>query len=113
VRAAVLCAHTHKPVVLKTKPEVIAHQVVARVLEQDLLHALVTCLAGAGAHDAPGGKRRQWSIMVRFEDALVLHRETPLRIADLCSGCGSCAREPRRAGFILRWSSMKQRLQGS
>src|SRR5262245_1284176 len=94
-KARMLRLHAQACRLAETKPEMIAHREVARALEQDLLHALVTCLAGAKVRDTPDGKQRNWGIMARFEEALALHRETPLRIADVCSTIGVSERVVR------------------
>ena len=87
-KARMLRLHAQACRLAETKPEMIAHREVARALEQDLLHALVTCLAAAKVRDAPDGRQRNWGIMRRFEEALAVHRETHLRIADVCSTIG-------------------------
>ena len=67
------------------KPELIAHPEVARALEQDLIHALVTCLS-IGAHCrhlAPRPRRAE--IMRQFEEALAVHLEHPPHLLELCN----------------------------
>jgi AraC-like DNA-binding protein len=70
------------------KPELIAHLEVARALEQDLIHALVTCLSiGAHCpHVAP--RRRRAEIMRQFEEALAAHPEHPPHLPELCNAIG-------------------------
>jgi AraC-like DNA-binding protein len=70
------------------KPELIAQPEVARALEQDLIHALVTCLS-IGAHCrhlAP--RRRRAEIMRQFEEALAAHSERVPHLPDLCAAIG-------------------------
>jgi AraC-like DNA-binding protein len=70
------------------KPELIAHPEVARALEQDLIHALVTCLS-IGAHCrhlAPRHHRAH--IMRQFEEALTAHSERVPHLPDLCEAIG-------------------------
>jgi AraC-like DNA-binding protein len=70
------------------KPELIAHPEVARALEQDLIHALVTCLS-AGAHSQPvAPRRRRAEIMRQFEEALAAHPEHPPHLPEMCNAIG-------------------------
>jgi AraC-like DNA-binding protein len=68
--------------------ELIAKPEVARALEQELIHALVNCLAVGDA----GGNLKKWrhhtDIMVRFEDALAAHGDPHLNLPALCSAIG-------------------------
>jgi AraC-like DNA-binding protein len=76
----------------ETKPEMIAHPEVSRALDQELINALVTCLATNDVHDLTDARRRRRDIMVRFEEVLAerleASLESPLRMADLCSAIG-------------------------
>ena len=70
------------------KPELIAHPEVARALEQDLIHALVTCLS-IGAHClhlAP--RHRRAEIMRQFEEVFAAHSERVPHLPDLCKAIG-------------------------
>jgi AraC-like DNA-binding protein len=73
---------------VETRIELIANPEVARALEQELLEALVDCLA---AGDVSGNSKRQQhhaDIMIRFEDALVSYSEAHLNLPSLCSAIG-------------------------
>jgi AraC-like DNA-binding protein len=70
---------------VETRQELIANPEVARALEQELLQALVDCLA---AGDVSGHRKRQRQhadIMIRFEDALASYSEPHLNLRALCS----------------------------
>jgi len=74
--------------VAETKPEIIAHLEAARALEQELIHALVTCLTANDAHRSLATKRHHAEIMLRFEDALVAHVDRQPSVPALCADIG-------------------------
>ncbi len=80
---------------VEKSPEVIAHPEVARALEQELIHALITCLRP----DAPVQSRpniaRRTAVMSRLEDVLSAHPDRPLRIPELCIAIGVSERTLR------------------
>src|SRR6202040_1164396 len=71
----------------ETRPKVLAHPEVARAIEQDLIHALVTCLA-AKTRDDGAAKRHHTRIMVRFEEVLADHPNRQLHLPELCALIG-------------------------
>jgi AraC-like DNA-binding protein len=79
----------------ETKPRLLAHTEVARAIEQDLIQALVACLTAASMRADRPTKRRQASIMIRFEEVLAEHLKEPLRIAELCALIGATERTLR------------------
>src|SRR5262249_16045180 len=82
-KAQLLRLHAQACRLAETKPEMIAHPEVARALEQDLLHALITCIATDHVHDPPDAKWRHWKIMVRFEEVLSANFALPFLMPDL------------------------------
>jgi transcriptional regulator GlxA family with amidase domain len=60
----------------ETRRELIANPEVARSLEQELLHALVNCLATENADRISRWRRRHTDIMVRFEEAIGVPERT-------------------------------------
>jgi AraC-like DNA-binding protein len=56
--------------VAETHAEIIARPEAARALEQELIHALVDCLAGDEVYGNLATRRNHAAIMVRFEEAL-------------------------------------------
>jgi AraC-like DNA-binding protein len=72
----------------ETKPKILSHPEVARAIEQDLLHALVTCLAGAKIYEEGAAKRNHALVMVRLEEVLGEHFSRPLHIPELCELIG-------------------------
>ena len=72
----------------QTKPNFIVHPEVARALEQDLIHALVTCLAqGDVVAEAPA-QRRHACIMIRFAEVTASSPALQLPIPELCQALG-------------------------
>jgi AraC-like DNA-binding protein len=72
----------------ETKPEIIEHWEVARALEQELLHALIVCLAADDVHDSTDATRRRLSIMARFEEILQRYSDLPRQIRAICAAIG-------------------------
>ena len=72
----------------ETRRELIANPEVARSLEQELLHALVHCLATENADRLSRWRRRHTDIMVRFEEALAKRSNPHLNLSELCTAVG-------------------------
>jgi AraC-like DNA-binding protein len=72
----------------ETKPKILAHPGVARAIEQDLIHALVTCLTAARVNEKGVVKRDHALVMIRFEEVLAEHLSRPLHMAELCELVG-------------------------
>jgi len=72
----------------ETRPKTLAHPEVARALEQDLIHALITCLAEAEAHYDVATKRSHAKIMVRFEEVLAENLNWPTSLRAICELIG-------------------------
>lgn len=72
----------------ETKPKILAHPEVARAIEEDLIHALVTCLTGAKVNKKPAAKRDHAQVMIRFEEVLAEHLSRPLHMPELCEMVG-------------------------
>jgi AraC-like DNA-binding protein len=79
----------------ETRAQTLSHREAARSLEQNLILALVTCLATATAHDHEAAKRHRATIMVRFEEVLVEHLRQPLHLPELCELIGVTGRTLR------------------
>jgi AraC-like DNA-binding protein len=72
----------------ETKPKILAHPEVARAIEQDLLHALVTCLIGAKVNEEGAAKRHRALVMIRLEEVLAEHLTGLRHIPELCERVG-------------------------
>jgi AraC-like DNA-binding protein len=72
----------------ETKPEIIARRETARALEHDLLYTLVHCLTGTDENEHTTARRRQASIMGRFEAVLGTHWDRQLHAHELSEAVG-------------------------
>src|SRR5262245_9800848 len=86
----------------RLKPELAAHPEVARAFEQDLVHALVNCLAAREARSASAIGQRRAEIMTRFEQTLAAHDEGLMTLPQICSSVGVPERTLRACctGFL-------------
>ena len=72
----------------QTKPKILAHPEVARAIEDDLIHALITCLTGARVNEKSAAKRDHAQVMIRFEEVLAEHLSRPPHMPELCELVG-------------------------
>ena len=80
----------------ETGRKLIEHPEVARALEQQLLHAVINCLAADDeADDAAKTRHRHAALMVRFEEALTRHVDQKLSMPTLCAELGVAERTLR------------------
>jgi AraC-like DNA-binding protein len=68
---------------------------VARALEQELLHAIINCLAANETDDNPKTRHRHAAVMVRFEETLSKRIGQKLDMPALCAELGVPARTLR------------------
>jgi len=73
-----------------TVPDILAHSEVSRAIEQELLRALVGCLADSAAIRKPNSNRQ--NIMQRFHQVLEANQDAPLYLAEICTAVGVTAR---------------------
>ena len=71
-----------------TTPTIISHREAARALENDVLHALVNCLAGDAIGDQPLRIRRHLEIIDAFERVVALRLREPLTVAEISAEIG-------------------------
>ena len=83
----------------KDTPDILAKHEVARAMEQALLEAMVSCVAGDPA-DVRNAYHHHAVVMRRFEQVLEANSEEPLYMDDLCNATGvsyrtlhACCRE--------------------
>jgi AraC-like DNA-binding protein len=79
----------------ETKSKILSHSEVARAIEQDLIHALVTCLTTARARTDGFAGRHHASVMLRFEEILVENLTHPPSMSELCERVGVSERTLR------------------
>jgi transcriptional regulator GlxA family with amidase domain len=107
----------------ETKPKILAHPEVARAIEQDLLHTLVTCLIRAKVNEEGTAKRHHALVMLRFEEVLAEHLGGMPRMQELCKRVGvsdqtlrsSCAEflgvSPARYVLLRRLRAVRRALR--
>jgi transcriptional regulator GlxA family with amidase domain len=61
---------------------------VARALEQEMLHAIIHCLAADETDDSPRTRQHRSAVMVRFEEKLGRHIDQKLNMPALCAEIG-------------------------
>jgi AraC-like DNA-binding protein len=89
---------------------------VARALEQELLHAIINCLAANETDDNPKTRHHHAAVMVRFEETLRKRIDQKLSMPALCAELGVPARTLRMccAEFLgvspTRYLLLQQRL---
>ena len=69
-------------------PDILELPEVRRALEEQLIHALVRCLAKGADMEMSEGGRRQSGIVARFEKFLEANFDRPLYVAEICAGIG-------------------------
>jgi AraC-like DNA-binding protein len=73
----------------KTAPDVLAYPEVARALEQQLVHAMVSCISGGETAETRGAHHRHAVIMRRLEEVLEANPDRTLYVAELCAATGA------------------------
>lgn len=76
-------------------PEVIANPEAARGLEQELVHAMVDCLAPANTRRETSATNRHTAIMKRFRAFLEANSDRALHLPELCKATGASDRTLR------------------
>jgi AraC-like DNA-binding protein len=78
-----------------TVPDILSHPEVARAIEQELMHVMVTCLT-EGTEVETDHRRQQRALMIRrFEQALEAGQDKPLYMTDICAAIGVSERTLR------------------
>ena len=87
-RRRLLLLHARAGRIAETNLDRIRHREVARALEQDLILAVITCLAtGAVQEDRPI-RHQHGGILVRFEEALTAYPDRRLTLPEICGAIG-------------------------
>jgi AraC-like DNA-binding protein len=73
----------------------IEHPEIARALEQDLIYAVVHCLADNEADDGSRARHHHAALMVRFEETLGKHIDRKIGMTRLCAEVGAAGRTLR------------------
>ena len=83
--------------IAETRLSHLDHPQVARAVEQDLIWALVTCVATAEQREWSAADRCDVSALVRFEEALIARADRPMVLANVCNDIGVSAHALRSA----------------
>jgi AraC-like DNA-binding protein len=75
-----------------TTPEVFLRPEVSNALEDELVHAMVTCLADDDQLEPRSGWRHHSMIVRRFEEFLAENCDRPLHLAEICAAIGASER---------------------
>jgi len=78
-----------------TAPEMFAHPVVSRALEQTLMHAMTTCLVAHLPVGADSRWRHHSAIIKRFEEFLAANSDRPVHLLEMCAAVGASERTLR------------------
>jgi AraC-like DNA-binding protein len=79
----------------KDVPDLIAHSEIARALEQELMRAMVHCLAEGASLGTDHSRNHRVPVMRRFEQFLGENRDLPLYMTDICAAIGVSERTLR------------------
>ena len=69
----------------ETRAKILAHPEVARAIEQDLIHTLVTCLIRSKRNEEGAATYHHALVMNRFEEVLAEGLDRPLQMPELCA----------------------------
>ncbi|HEY1430257.1 MAG TPA: helix-turn-helix domain-containing protein [Stellaceae bacterium] len=72
----------------KTAPEILLKAELARAMDQALVEAMISCLAGGDPVEVRSAHRHHAMVMRRLERALQANSEGPLYMAELCAAAG-------------------------
>jgi AraC-like DNA-binding protein len=72
----------------EARPKLVERSEIARALEQEMLHAIIHCLAAAETDDHPRTRRHHTVVMARFEEGLSKRNGQKLNMATLCAEIG-------------------------
>jgi len=76
-------------------PDILELPPVLRALENELIHAMVRCLAEGAAVEPTAGSCRHDTIVARFEDFLEANPDRPLYLTEICAAIGVAERTLR------------------
>jgi AraC-like DNA-binding protein len=78
-----------------TVPDILANPEVSRAIEQELLRALIACLADSSPIKEPSHNRR--AVQRRFHQVVEANQDEPLYLAEICAAIGATERTLRYA----------------
>jgi AraC-like DNA-binding protein len=86
--------HLHARIchLVETRPTRVCHPEVARALEQELIHGLMTCFCGSEMRSESARTRRHADLLARFEHQLTAYPDRPLPMPELRAIIGASER---------------------
>jgi transcriptional regulator GlxA family with amidase domain len=78
-------------------PDLLEQPEVNRALEEQLIHAMVRCLAEGANVETTMGYHRHDAVVARFEEFLEANRDRPLYLTEICAAIGVAERTLRAA----------------
>lgn len=91
--ARLMALHDKASKLAKERAPALTHPAAARALEQDLVHAMVLCLAEPSS--TANVARRHAKVVARFEEFLESRRYEPVYLAEICAAIGVSERTLR------------------
>jgi AraC-like DNA-binding protein len=76
-------------------PDLLELPEIRRVLEEQLIHVMVRCLADGASIETTTGGRRHDAIVARFEEFLTANPDRPLYLTEICAAIGVAERSLR------------------
>jgi transposase len=104
-KCRLMTLHGYAVHLARAAPDILALPSVAKALEQELVHAMVWCLAS----DMPAGTRphaaQRAKVIAKFEDFLAARQYEPVYLAEICKAIGVSERTLRLAAMsISAWA---------
>jgi AraC-like DNA-binding protein len=93
--ARLSCLHDEARRLPLTAPEMFAHPEVSRALEQALVHAMITSLAGDESTEVGRQWRHHSAIIRRFEALLAANSDRAMHLPEICAAVGASERTLR------------------
>jgi AraC-like DNA-binding protein len=87
-RRRLLHLHARIGRIAETRPAQLGHLTVAHAMEQEVIEALVPCLASGDAHEERSAGQDQAQTMIRFQEVMTSYSGQPPPLADLCELIG-------------------------
>jgi AraC-like DNA-binding protein len=79
----------------KTAPDILAKPEVARALEESLVQAMVSCVAGGDVAETSSAHRQHAAVMRRLEELLEANSDRTLYLTEICAAAGASERTLR------------------
>jgi len=73
-------------------PDTLAHPDVSNALEDELVRAMVACLADEASARPTSGWRHHTAVISRFEELLAANRDLPMHLTEICAAVGASER---------------------